>query len=177
MTIEPTDDQRRAARSIVDGPFCTVEAIANLLAEREAKLTDTLLNLHSALVKIRDGNHEHSVTSEHDIAADALLLIEDINAEAIDRRKQRLLQLMLDASEDVWCAGWMQGIEFDLWALATGEATEDTRAHYSSVARSDLNEMLHLSGLVDGWWIWRDGETFVSLDEWRTIMKAREVTT
>jgi hypothetical protein len=38
---------------------------------------------------------------------------------------ERLTDLMSDISEDCWAAGWMSGIERDLWMLMNGTSTSN----------------------------------------------------
>lgn len=56
-----------------------------------------------------------------------------------------LLRLAMSAySEEMWCAGWMQGVEEEIWAIGG----------WHDLART-----------VGGWWTY---ERFVPLDEWLT---------
>lgn len=75
-----------------------------------------------------------------------------------------LYEAMTDYSEEVWCAGWMDGFEFTLWeSLREGEPD---------------SEIMELSSHAQGWWTWKtlddpmvgtswcEGLQFRTLEEW-----------
>lgn len=72
-----------------------------------------------------------------------------------------LLGLMTGISEEFWCAGWMDGLEFSLWnappgmSYGTGTITE---------RQSQLLKLL--SEECDGWWHWNDGAKFIRMADW-----------
>lgn len=80
-----------------------------------------------------------------------------------------LLGLMKGISEEFWCAGWMSGLEYDLWAAEAGK-------HYGQgvITERQATLLRLLSEEADGWWYWRgnDGPKFVRLDKWREKLKA-----
>ncbi len=80
-----------------------------------------------------------------------------------------LLGLMTGISEEFWCAGWMSGLEYDLWEAAAGKS-------YGQGTISERQAMLLrlLSEECDGWWYWyqNDGPKFVRLDKWRAKVAA-----
>lgn len=79
---------------------------------------------------------------------------------------------MEEISEEHYCAGWMYGLEFDLWKIIS-EFPHGRRGYgLSDVNVEDIFLMLHLSRLTDGWWYWDDklkDRRFVSLSEWENI--------
>ena len=77
-----------------------------------------------------------------------------------------LADYMAELSESAYYAGWMQGLEFELWkAVVEGPMCyghlEITAKHISTLRR--------LSDACGGWIYFDDEteETFVSLEDWR----------
>ena len=83
--------------------------------------------------------------------------------------KEALLRMMLDLSEDCWCAHWLHNLEFTLWeAMMTGKTSLGF-----GVRDCDLARMKHLHEMAGGWWIWTGGEEenrFVTTEEWLEIL-------
>lgn len=75
-----------------------------------------------------------------------------------------LLGMILGISEEFWCAGWMSGIEYDLWCVEAGK-------NYGQGVITERQAMLLrlLSEECSGWWYWHnnDGPKFIRLDKWR----------
>jgi hypothetical protein len=67
---------------------------------------------------------------------------------------------MSDISEDLWCAGWLMDLEFRLWEAIQGGTSDP-------FAEEDLRELAELSALVGGW---HNGERFIPIDEWHSIL-------
>lgn len=93
--------------------------------------------------------------------------------ESLKKAKDReaalaLVQLIRDLSEDLYCAGWMSGIEFELWGdIMDPRAELATPPSYSAHNRQAL---IDYGTKAHGWWYWdRDAHTelFVTLDEMR----------
>lgn len=80
-----------------------------------------------------------------------------------------LLGLMTGISEEFWCAGWMSGLEFDLWQAPTGKSYGQ-----GQLTERQATLLKLLSDECDGWWYWRnhDGPKFIRLDEWRAKLAA-----
>ena len=79
---------------------------------------------------------------------------------AITKCALALLARMRYESEAYWAAGWMMGIEFQLWH----------QAH-----NGDHPELKVLAELSEGWWMWDEEEegenpVFVPLDRWTAIV-------
>jgi hypothetical protein len=75
-----------------------------------------------------------------------------------------LLGLMKGISEWGWCAGWMSGIEFDLWKAEAGK-----RIGQETLTERQAALLRLLSEECDGWWFWEgnDGPKFVTRADWR----------
>jgi hypothetical protein len=80
-----------------------------------------------------------------------------------------LLGLMTGISEEYWCAGWMSGLEYDLWRIEAGKG-------YGQGSITDRQGLLlrELSAECDGWWYWdKDkGPKFIRMDAWLKKIKA-----
>jgi hypothetical protein len=78
-----------------------------------------------------------------------------------------LATYMSDLSEEFWCAGWMQDLEFMLWSATKGE---DAYASLT-LTRDQLATPKSLSNACKGWIVFRRdaGETFVSMPEWMQL--------
>lgn len=90
----------------------------------------------------------------------------------------QLMNLMRDHSERCYCAGWMNDLEFALWAIATGGG-----GSYGMVEISpeQAHELLTLAFKADSWIVWRDSEdiatqceTAVPLVEWLASLVPRQ---
>lgn len=74
-----------------------------------------------------------------------------------------LLGLIKGISEDCWCAGWMSGIEYDLWGAAAGKPYGQ-----GIITERQATLLRLLSEECDGWWCWQDdGPKFIRRDEWK----------
>jgi hypothetical protein len=102
----------------------------------------------------------------------------DAAREAQDRAAEltppqaELARYMSQLSEELYCASWIMGNEFELWHAVLG-----TRHLVSEEQRAEL---ARLSKACDGWIVWREegghggGEAWVSLEDWRQIFDLRE---
>lgn len=80
-----------------------------------------------------------------------------------------LLALMTGLSEELWCAGWISGLEHSLW-----HARERGSAPFGmgEITQRQCDLLRLLSDEADGWWVWDDGAHFVFLDDWRSHLRA-----
>jgi hypothetical protein len=89
--------------------------------------------------------------------------------------REALLRMMLDLSEDCWCAHWLRDLEFTLWtAVMTGKTSFGF-----GMRECDLIRLKHLHEMAGGWWIWAEGEEgnrFVTTAEWLTIVAKKNET-
>jgi hypothetical protein len=99
---------------------------------------------------------------------------DETRAKAKDFDAANLLCLeMREISEDTWCAGWMGSLEFILWEAMT--STEPDTADYElGVPRFDRDDLRRLVDKAGGWWIWDNGERFVTLEEWAPLWEAHQ---
>lgn len=83
--------------------------------------------------------------------------IEDANA---------LEQAMCDISEDCYCAGWLNSLEFDLWTFCLNGPGD---YGMGKVEQDDIDRLKKWSGRAGGWWQY---QRFVPLAEWQQIYAA-----
>ena len=85
-------------------------------------------------------------------------------------KQQALASLMSDISEDSWCAGWMDGLEFRLWQMV--QDPEDNDYGMAIVSKEDIQTLQEISDEISGWIAWSEKEgkkVFVPMDEWLEI--------
>lgn len=156
---------------------CTGESlldnVRDLLAEVKRLRGE---QLKSRLLGICDGFNAGASTelkrSEDELAkAEAEIAklrteLETAKAAGYELAKSKLLGLMRDISEDYWGAGWMNGTEYALW-----EIRNDPNRKWGmwQLDEADCAELKRLSELCDGWWIWDDGNKFVTLEQWAEL--------
>lgn len=73
-----------------------------------------------------------------------------------------LFSLMTGISEEYWCAGWMDGLEYALWQAEPGKS-------YGQGVITDRQATLLrlLSEESGGWWHWvGDNPKFIRLENW-----------
>lgn len=81
--------------------------------------------------------------------------------------RNELLRRMEEISEDHYCAGWMSGLEFDLWNAA--HATEDYRYGMGVIDTAQREALRKLSQDAGGWWRWSKtagGPEFLKTADW-----------
>lgn len=83
----------------------------------------------------------------------------------------RLSEFMSELSEQAYCAGWMQGLEYALW-----NAVLKGRAKYGrlQITRVHTQKLKVLSDRCGGWIIWDDdlGESFIPMEQWQKKYEA-----
>ena len=79
-----------------------------------------------------------------------------------------LAELMSDISENAWRAGWMQGLEYELWSAVKLPAGSGTRR---LATQTQLEQLSKLSKDCGGWIVFDQEreETFVALAEWEAL--------
>lgn len=98
-----------------------------------------------------------------------------IKEDNFNAKQHELYKCMSDISEDCYCAGWMMGLEFAIWAaLQDG----DHRYGMGKMDAEQLEICRELAKELNGWIIWVDDDTdpalpiaewgpcFVSTEEW-----------
>jgi hypothetical protein len=83
-----------------------------------------------------------------------------------------LFALMSGLSEEIWCAGWLHGIEYDLWLVAIGKGT-DPNDRIRAVTDRQRRLLRLLYDEAGGWWIWKDGPQFVPAEKWLEIVNSK----
>ena len=81
-----------------------------------------------------------------------------------------LYDRMSAISEDCFCAGWIDGNEYDIWnALQHGDPSP---AHRRMSPRL-LRRCQVLSVEIDGWIYWADGPLFAPMAQWLVMVDQR----
>jgi hypothetical protein len=79
--------------------------------------------------------------------------------------QKRLDDYMSELSEQAFCAGWMNGLEFALWEVVLG-ARE--RYGFLAITAAHRETLRSLSEACSGWIVFAEEETaWVPLDEWK----------
>jgi hypothetical protein len=81
-----------------------------------------------------------------------------------------LLNLMNDISEDHYAAGWMVGLEYNLWSLAF--ENPEGNLGFSELSLRNRGRLIELTHRCQGWWIWSDdhgGRKFLSYNDWLSM--------
>jgi hypothetical protein len=86
---------------------------------------------------------------------------------------EHLLQLMGEIGERAYYAGWMRGLEFDLW-----DAVVNGPRRYGAIDldQPTIDDLARFAGAADGWWLWdeKEGEPrLVELAAWEVIYSSR----
>jgi predicted hydrolase (HD superfamily) len=85
--------------------------------------------------------------------------------------QRALARLMSEISEDRYCAGWLSGLEYELWQIVIdGQG----RFGFGALSEMDVKDLRELSDACGGWIVYdaEQQETFVPLDQWLTIFAA-----
>lgn len=102
-----------------------------------------------------------AATQRQHVASNAVL--EQALTKALDRDTANALQgEMADISEEHFYAGWLIGLENDLWAILHGTSSRGEISHEQLGRLRDLHEK------CGGWWYWDEehGHMFVTTYEW-----------
>lgn len=89
-----------------------------------------------------------------------------------DYAQKLLLCRMEDMSEDYWCAGWLQNLEYSLWSFVVDGPGGFGLGYVDQQQADELRQLAEDAG---GWWVWdmTEGRKFVPLDEWREMYRRR----
>ena len=79
--------------------------------------------------------------------------------------QRRLAEFMSSLSEKSWSAGWMEGLEVDLWRAVT---SGPFKVGLHQIARDEIEQLRRLSADCGGWIVFdqEHEETFVPRDVW-----------
>jgi len=80
--------------------------------------------------------------------------------------QRALADFMSDLSEEAYCAGWMEGLEYALWEAVLGVRRDYGRLHFTGAQQARLRE---LSDCCEGWIVFDEDteETWVAREEWQ----------
>ena len=86
----------------------------------------------------------------------------------LTKSEKKLACYMSKLSEEAYCAGWMDGLEYALWHVIVTGPREYGRL---KVTVDHIDKLKRLSSDCSGWIIFDEQkeETFVSLEEWTKI--------
>jgi len=96
----------------------------------------------------------------------ALIMRQDMTPSA-----QALTDYMSELSEAGYAAGWMMGLEFELWRAVT----EGPRRYgYLDITQEHIGKLRALSDACGGWIVFDDQteETFIGLDAWQSLYQS-----
>ena len=83
--------------------------------------------------------------------------------------ESELAELMSDISEDQYCAGWLTGLEYELWALLQSSDAERVGT-FRGTHPGDVRRLRQLSAVTNGWIAWADHSDadlqHIPLNEW-----------
>lgn len=94
-----------------------------------------------------------------------------------------LVAQMRELSEQMWCAGWSSGLEFDLWFEVLRGGVDPVPVGMvgpSNLTCLEAVKLRELARRAGGWWMWwqepkgcagvrESGEVFVPMAEWRKV--------
>ncbi len=68
--------------------------------------------------------------------------------QEMNEKAQELLQLMSDLSEEAYCAGWMEGLEFALWSAVLNGPQ---KYGHLQITPDHINQLKRLAHERFGW--------------------------
>lgn len=84
--------------------------------------------------------------------------------------RKLLARTMREYSEYHWCAGWLQDLEYELWAFACGDAGAMWKGSFADgLHNDDRSRLMDLAIEAGGWYAWSDAdssEKFMVMDQW-----------
>ena len=89
----------------------------------------------------------------------------------LNKQQAALLNLMSDISEEAWCAGWMEGLEYALWHIMLhGPA----KYGWEFIGEQTIQQLHNLSQEAGCWIVFDDAtlETAVPLSEWEQMFRS-----
>jgi hypothetical protein len=172
--IGPHDPERvdRMAKSYEDDAArcCTCQRCGNVLTTKErAVWASGNCDACRPIVEKERAEAVAQHETEEEVAnkrkAKALEAAKDVPAA------QLLALRMSELSEEHYCAGWLHGLEYSLWAMLQGG---NRLFGLGEVSVKALAELLALHLKCGGWWFWEEncGEVFVTTAEWEKILAA-----
>ncbi len=98
------------------------------------------------------------------------------NEHELTDDQQILADMISEISQDCYSAGWLIGIEYQIWERI--HSSPSRRCGYRELSQQEIEKLRYLSGMIGGWIYWRDdtanqdlephdwGEAFVPLKRW-----------
>ena len=124
-------------------------------------------SLHcSACAPIIDAEMEAISQEQAKQDAESLAVLENTLRLSPDRDSALALRdLMSDISEEYYCAGWLSGLEDELWRMLLGG---DRGFGMSEVTAEEVGRLRTLHERCGGWWFYdkQHGEMFITTAEW-----------
>ena len=90
--------------------------------------------------------------------------------------RKRLLSLMREISQDHFLAGWMMGLEYDLWR-AVLQYPKPYESSFIPIEEEDVAELKDLAEELQEWGIREGGdarERLIPLAEWKQMFATHE---
>lgn len=119
---------------------------------------------------------ERAARMEHVLAREVLTYLRREENPSRSNSGPRLRAFMEWLSESCWCAGWMDGLEYELWAaLDRPGFTYGVKV----VTPLELATLRWLSDQCDGWFAWSDSRgapIFVDRLAWQDVLSRRRST-
>ncbi|HKQ92323.1 MAG TPA: hypothetical protein VJZ77_16820 [Blastocatellia bacterium] len=88
--------------------------------------------------------------------------------------RKRLLSLMEEVSEDHYCAGWLNGLEYRLWQAAL-QYPQPYKFGVEAIEEKKVEELKGLAEELQEWAVWDDQageEKLIPLKDWKRIFAA-----
>jgi hypothetical protein len=125
------------------------------------------LPVDNAEQAVRDAKWQADLDRTEAVQAEHLLASKDKWAA------DQLRDVMSEISEDYYCAGWLNGLEYSLWGMLEGC---DRGFGFGSVTDAEIAGLRELHERCGGWWRWEKGvgEVFVATEEWRQFYAEHE---
>jgi hypothetical protein len=92
------------------------------------------------------------------------------------KAKARLLErVMTDLSEEYYCAQWLTGLEYNLWADLTGQAVRGKSG--LGISPEEKEELALAHEIAGGWLRWSEetsGVVYLSTPQWLAHLASSE---
>lgn len=91
----------------------------------------------------------------------------------MSHEEKALADYMSNLSEQSYCAGWMDGLEYVLWSAVVNGPRE---YGFLEITDQHVARLKELSKACGGWIIFDDerGETFVPIDAWLRLYETNQ---
>lgn len=136
-----------------------IQAVRQLLHSVSLTITDADARIYLALAKAvgAEDDYREKIGIKR-IETTLILQLGVQGVYSLEELKRLVIQLIGELSEDCYSAGWLIGIEYELWSLAIGQCNEMTRSLW--LRRGDLiaiRDLKKLSDQTQSWAIGHEG--------------------